>query len=573
MDYLALYRKWRPKTFSDVIGQSQITTTLKNEIIQNKLSHAYIFSGTRGTGKTSTAKILSRAINCTAAVNGNPCNECSNCKGILNGSLLDVVEMDAASNNSVNDIRIIRDEAKYAPSDLKYKVYIIDEAHMLSDSAFNALLKTLEEPPERVMFILATTEVHQIPVTILSRCQRFDFKRITPADIEVRLKKVVENENINIDSEAVKLLSYAADGSMRDALSILDRCTTCEKQVITVSDVAEIIGTVDNSHMFALADCIANKDMGGLMSQTNELVAESCNIQKLTEDITHHFRNLLVGKFNTELLPYGSDIEKYKAQSSLFTKESLINIITVLSKALNDEKTASDKRTVLEVALIKLCSAEASTNEALIARISELEKAVYTGIYQNPKKVSALQNESKTVPQPNKNEVCKIVEKAKISKETIEPADEPLVFEPKAEPLEEISQSFEPKEKETSAKDTPLKTENLSTQKFKNSYWANITSDIESENSMLASFLSLADIYIKNEELYVVFSDGFSYMFATQGNNKAVLENCIFKNTGKKLNVRFEEASDFDCSAIADTQSKELEKLQSEFPDIIKFED
>jgi len=233
MAYQALYRKWSPLTFDDVIGQSHITQTLVNEIVHNRIAHAYLFCGTRGTGKTSTAKIFSRAINCLNNHNGNPCNECEICKGILDGSNMDVVEIDAASNNGVDNIREIRDEVAYAPSKSKYKVYIIDEVHMLSSGAFNALLKTLEEPPSHVIFILATTESHKIPATILSRCQRFDFKRISTDDVVNRLKQIIQKDHINIDDKGLRLIARVSDGSMRDALSILDQCIAFGEQTIT----------------------------------------------------------------------------------------------------------------------------------------------------------------------------------------------------------------------------------------------------------------------------------------------------------------------------------------------------
>ena len=251
--YQALYRKWRPMTFDDVIGQSHITDTLKNEIIENRLAHAYLFTGTRGTGKTSTAKILSRAVNCPDVQNGNPCNECEICKGIMSSAILDIIEIDAASNTGVDNIREIIEQCQYASASTKYKVYIIDEVHMLSTGAFNALLKTLEEPPSHVIFILATTEIHMVPATILSRCQRFDFSTISAEDIVSAMKRILERENITVEDDALEYVSYLGNGSMRDSLSILDRCIAFKSSGITYGDVVDIVGALDDSYLYEFA--------------------------------------------------------------------------------------------------------------------------------------------------------------------------------------------------------------------------------------------------------------------------------------------------------------------------------
>ncbi|MBQ7039229.1 MAG: DNA polymerase III subunit gamma/tau, partial [Clostridia bacterium] len=274
MDHQALYRQFRPETFSDLVGQDAIVTALKNQIINNKTAHAYLFCGTRGTGKTTTARILSRAVNCKNPQNGEPCNECEACRNIMENTAIDVVEIDAASNTSVDNVRQIREEVVYPPMSLKKKVYIIDEVHMLSGGAFNALLKTLEEPPEYAMFILATTEYHKVPATILSRCQRFDFKRISGATITQRLKYVCNESGAEFDDDAIAAVAYAADGSMRDGLSILEKCLSFSSDKLTAESVARVLGTVDNKDLFALSTAIAEKDAATAVAVCEKTIAE-----------------------------------------------------------------------------------------------------------------------------------------------------------------------------------------------------------------------------------------------------------------------------------------------------------
>ena len=297
--YQALYRKWRPQDFSAVYGQPHVTKTLQNQLCSGRISHAYLFTGSRGTGKTTCAKILSKAVNCLSPVDGNPCNECEICRGIDNGSILDVIEIDAASNNGVDNIRDLREEANFTPANAKYRVYIIDEVHMLSIGAFNALLKTLEEPPSHVIFILATTEIHKLPSTILSRCQRFDFKRIAPEDITSRLLYVAEKENVNLTENAANLIARIADGGMRDALSLLDRCFAMGTDIDenAVSDAAGIAGTI---HLFSFSEYVANGDFTSSLKLVSKLHSESCDIDSLCTELTLHFRNLMVAKTVSE---------------------------------------------------------------------------------------------------------------------------------------------------------------------------------------------------------------------------------------------------------------------------------
>ncbi len=291
--YRALYRKWRPAAFRDVVGQQAITTALKNQLLHDKVAHAYLFTGTRGTGKTTCAKIFAKAVNCPNRTDADPCNECAVCRGIDDGSVLDVVEIDAASNNGVDNIRDLREETVYTPSEGKYKVYIIDEVHMLSTAAFNALLKTMEEPPPHVIFILATTEIHKVPATILSRCQRYDFKRIAIEDIQARLLEVAGHENIQLDEPAAGLIARLADGAMRDALSILDTCAGVSEQVDEAL-VRKMAGVTDRSYLFELSDALARQDAVAVLTQIASLRQASVDMKRLCDELIVHYRNLML---------------------------------------------------------------------------------------------------------------------------------------------------------------------------------------------------------------------------------------------------------------------------------------
>ena len=297
----ALYRVYRPQKFEDVVGQEHITKTLRNQIENNNIGHAYLFSGTRGTGKTSTAKIFARAVNCLESKNQEPCNNCDVCKDILNDNIMDVVEIDAASNNSVDDIRELRESVKYSPTKAKYKVYIIDEVHMLSQGAFNALLKTLEEPPSYVIFILATTEPHKIPATILSRCQRFDFKRVTVKDITSRMQRICAEENIEVEEKALNLIARNSQGALRDALSILDQCISFGDEKIEYNDVVELLGTVNIEQLFDLAQYIIDQNTKESLKVLNEFIIWGKDIRNLINDLIDHFRNLMICKVSNDL--------------------------------------------------------------------------------------------------------------------------------------------------------------------------------------------------------------------------------------------------------------------------------
>jgi DNA polymerase III subunit gamma/tau len=387
MSYTALYRKWRPLVFEDVVEQGHVVKTIKNTVKSDRIGHAYLFCGTRGTGKTTMAKIFARAINCLEPKDGDPCNKCEICKGILSDSILDVIEIDAASNNSVDNIREIRDEVIYAPSQAKYKVYIIDEVHMLSAGAFNALLKTLEEPPAHVVFILATTDPHKLPATILSRCQRFDFKKITPSSIAQRVMLVAEASQIQIENEAALLIAKLADGAMRDALSVLDQCIAVGDKTITHQNVLDIIGIVGDDFISEIVDNIIDKNVEGLVSGVEKLSSNGRDILRFASDLVMYFRNLLVCKLSRnpgDILDVSKQyVEKMILQSEAFSKERTIEIIKELSSFEPQLKYALNQRVFLEVMLISISVGsygQSTENSALLDRISDLEKAIKAGV-------------------------------------------------------------------------------------------------------------------------------------------------------------------------------------------------
>lgn len=400
--YQVLYRKYRPKVFSDVYGQDHVTSTLKNEIKNGRVSHAYLFTGSRGTGKTTCAKILAKAVNCEHNVDGEPCNECEVCKGLDNGSIYDVVEIDAASNNGVDNIRELRDETNYAPSRGKYRVYIIDEVHMLSTGAFNALLKTLEEPPSHVIFILATTEVHKLPATILSRCQRFDFKRIQPETMAVRLKEVAGLEGLNLDDDAAVLIARIADGALRDGLSILDQCAGRSKE-INSDLVSEVAGLAGREAMYKLSDCIANSDSNTAMSIISDLYQNSFDMERLCVEMINHFRNFLVAKTvrkSRELIictddEYNTILEASKE----FTVESIVFALDLFQNTLVTIKGGASARIEVEMAFIKLCEPRMDESIAsLLDRVSKLENAIKSGVKVQPTQTAVTAPKEEYIP-------------------------------------------------------------------------------------------------------------------------------------------------------------------------------
>ncbi|MDO5392739.1 MAG: DNA polymerase III subunit gamma/tau [Eubacteriales bacterium] len=395
MSYTALYRKFRPDTFSEVKGQEHIVTTLTNQIKADRIGHAYLFCGTRGTGKTTVAKILAKAVNCEHPIDGSPCNECAVCRGISEGTSMNVIEIDAASNNGVDNIREIREEVSYRPTQGRYKVYIIDEVHMLSTGAFNALLKTLEEPPSYVIFILATTEVHKIPITILSRCQRYDFRRITIDTIAARLKELTEIEKVDVEDRAIRYIAKAADGSMRDALSLLDQCIAFYLgETLTYDKVLENLGAVDTEVFGQLLRHIAADEVTAAIHQLEDMIVQGRELGQFVTDFVWYMRNLLLIQTSEnpeEVIDVSTENRKLmEEEAQMIDTETLMRYIRVLSELSNQIRYSSQKRVLVEVALIKLCRPAMETNfDSVLDRIRVLEKKMEQGIPMMQAPVSA----------------------------------------------------------------------------------------------------------------------------------------------------------------------------------------
>lgn len=395
MSYTALYRKFRPQEFDDVKGQEHIVTTLKNQIKADRIGHAYLFCGTRGTGKTTIAKIFAKAVNCEHPVDGSPCGTCEACRAIAAGNSMNVIEIDAASNNGVENIRQIREEVEYAPTEGKYKVYIIDEVHMLSIGAFNALLKTLEEPPSYVIFILATTEVHKIPITIMSRCQRYDFHRISIDTISNRLSELMEQEQVEVEQKAIRYIAKAADGSMRDALSLLDQCIAFYLgETLTYDHVLEVLGAVDTEVFSRLLRQIIDKDILAIMQSVEDIIIQGRELGQFVTDFTWYLRNLLLVRSSDDMediLDMSSEnISLLKEEAQMIDTDTLMRYIRIFSELSNQVKYASQKRVLVEIAMIKLCRPQMEQDtESILDRLNQLEKKMEQGIPAAPMPASA----------------------------------------------------------------------------------------------------------------------------------------------------------------------------------------
>ncbi len=380
MSYVALYRKYRPQNFDEIVGQKAIVTTLKNQLKSGKIAHAYLFCGMRGTGKTSTARVFAKALNCEKGPTENPCNTCTSCKAITSGNMMDVIEMDAASNRGIDDIRDLREKVNFAPSEGRYKIYIIDEVHMLTTEAFNALLKTLEEPPKYVIFILATTEPDKLPPTILSRCMRFDFKRITTSEIAERLKKVAQDSGIDIDNKALLQIAAHSQGSVRDALSLLDKAEAFGKGKLTYEDILVLLGAVSNEVFYDVSAAVIKGSSTDLLNVVDEVAKQGKDLFRFMDDLLEHFRNLLmvsIGADRSLIDVIDEDYAKLQEISKGYTREKLLSIINVLKDAANDVKWSLQPRIILEAALVKLTlPAFWEKEEGYIARIQQLERQV-----------------------------------------------------------------------------------------------------------------------------------------------------------------------------------------------------
>lgn len=511
--YQALYRKWRPKSFSDVYGQPHVTRTLQSQLESGRISHAYLFTGSRGTGKTTCAKILSKAVNCLNPVDGNPCNECEICKGIENGSILDVIEIDAASNNGVDNIRDLREEANFTPVNAKYRVYIIDEVHMLSIGAFNALLKTLEEPPSHVIFILATTEIHKLPATILSRCQRFDFKRISPEDITARLVYVAEKENVTLTENAAALIARIADGGMRDALSLLDRCFAMGNNIDedAVSAAAGIAGTI---HLFSFSEYVAKGDFTSALKLVSKLHNESCDIDSLCTELTLHFRNLMVAKTVKEcdglIVCSKDELEKTKARAAELKLSKILSSIEILEKAAANIKNAVNKKIQLEAAIIKMCSpvSSGSISEEIEERIASLEE-----------KINALSS-GKVFAAPKNNNSVNVQEQ--------KPA-EPV----KSEPV----QNEKPEEKITEQpEETPAETASpVDDGPFYN--WSDVLEALKKYDIPLFGIMAGSTAVIKNGRVIINSENPTLFDFICTDTHSRELARAIYDVLGQKMKI------------------------------------
>ena len=390
MGYTALYRKWRPSTFDEVRGQDHIVTTLKNQIASGRIGHAYLFCGTRGTGKTSIAKIFARAVNCEHPQNGNPCGECAACRAIATGASMNVVEIDAASNNGVDNIRQIRDEVEYSPADGKFRVYIIDEVHMLSTGAFNALLKTLEEPPSYVIFILATTEAHKIPITVLSRCQRYDFRRIDGDTIAGRLRQMADAEGIDVEDQALRYVAKKGDGSLRDSISLFDQCVAFYYgEKLTFERVLDVLGAVDNEVYSNFLRLLHQGDVGQCLRQVEELILQGRDLGQFVADFVWYLRSLLLaqtGEANGDLLDMSrEDQDRLREDAAVISEETAMRWIRVLSETMNQMRYSTSKRVLLEITLIKLTRPAMENNmDSVVQRLEALEDGSSSGGAKHP---------------------------------------------------------------------------------------------------------------------------------------------------------------------------------------------
>lgn len=545
--YQALYRKYRSKTFDELVGQDHITSALKHQISSGETSHAYLFSGTRGTGKTSAAKIFARAINCENGVGGNPCNECEICKGILNDRIMDVVEMDAASNNGVDDIRELKEKVIYPPSTSKYKVYIIDEVHMLSKGAFNALLKILEEPPKHLIFILATTEPEKIPQTILSRTQRFNFKRIAPDVIVENLKRITSLEDKNCYEEVYKLIANNCDGAMRDALSLLDQLLSFGKDEIDYKLATEILGIATNDILFELSDNLIEHDISSAFITLEEVYKNGKDISNLINDLIVHFRNLMITKTvkNPLELLYTTEIEKYKKQSEEIEVNKIVEILNVLNETLSSVKYAPDKRVIFEMSLIKINNLKDSYG--LEDRIKELENIISSGNISISKTNTInsgidVNIQRKIEESSNQYDIKSKVDNVEISKEVL---------------IEDNKKDDSQKNEEFDI----IENGNVSLDLIK-SDWEEILNEIKEQRRLNISAL-LREAYIKSfssNTLVIQYDEKFSFHYkaVSTNDNLEFLKEFLSKKYNGKIDVRIEIEDGKD-------RKKAVSKLESLF--------
>lgn len=509
MSYVALYRKWRPKVFEDVIGQEHIIKTIKNQIISGRIPHAYLFCGSHGTGKTSTAKILARAVNCLNPKDGDPCNECEVCREINAGSMLDVIEIDAASNRKVENARDLIETVKYPPNKARYKVYIIDEVHMLTTEAFNTLLKTLEEPPSYVIFILATTDPEKVLPTILSRCQRFDFKRIKADDMVRSLKKITEENNVEVEDKTLKAIANVSDGAMRDALSILDQAIAMSEGKIEYNDVMEMLGIISNEFVIKLGDAMAARDIEASIKAIDDVIMNGKDVLQFIKDVVQHFRNMLMVKISKkpeEVINVSEEtLNIIKKQAKKYRSEDIMRAINIMVEAENNAKGTLQPRIFLEMAAVKYCKIEYDTSpEVILSRLNSLEEKLKTGSIQ----VSNAEQEAKK-PDAKKEETESRIEPDK--KEEVNIADS---------------------------------TSDAATIDEARSAWGDVLNLLRTNKKMVIyAYLEPGDITdVKGNNIIIGFSEQYAFSKKNLENpveNKKAVEECFSKVLNKNIKVEF----------------------------------
>lgn len=540
MAYQAIYRRWRPLTFDDVVGQKHITQTLKNQIMNASTAHAYLFCGTRGTGKTSTAKILARAVNCENPQNGNPCNECSVCRGLLDESILDVIELDGASKNKVENIREIIDDVMFLPGTAKKKVYIIDEVHMVTQQAFNALLKTLEEPPAHVMFILATTELNKVPITVLSRCQQFDFRRITNKDITERMGEILTADGYTYDDSALSLIAELGDGSMRDSLSVLDKCVGAIDTHLSFDTVTDVTGIANNDALFDLAHSVAAGNTKDALTKINEIIEKGKELGLFAERFIKYLRDILMIQITQKpeffLNTSEENAQKIDELAQEFSQERLLRSIDLMSEAYAKTRASTFVRTTYEMAIVKMCEPDTDDSHlALIDRINVLEEKLKSGDFTALKKESPTEEKSaKKPPEPVK------------TKE-----------EKEEKPKEEVKEEKREPKSETSSNDSVA------------SRWPEIINHIKSNGGMpLYPHLLNVTAKMVNGKLCVVFGENvaMSKGIASKASNIALIKAAVKNVTGEDVDVAC--VTPKEIGEEPQDPLKKLEELSKTHPEI-----
>lgn len=548
LEYTALYRQWRPETFDDMVGQDSIVRTLKNQIKSGRIAHAYLFCGSRGTGKTSAAKILARAVNCISPKDASPCGECRVCKQLKDGNNMDIIEIDAASNNGVDEIRDLRDKVKYPPTVGRYKVYIIDEVHMLSIGAFNALLKTLEEPPVHVIFILATTEPHKLPSTIISRCQRFDFKRIPHRVIMERLEMIAQASSFNIDEEAIDTIARWSEGGMRDALSLMDECVGFCGEHISNSDVLAILGTADQRFIFEFADNMLENNVSALFEMINDIIEDGKNISVFLKDIIYHMRNLMLikvcGVKNDLLDMSDATLKDYGLQAQRASIEKITRIVDILTGLDSQLKWSTQPRVLLELAMVKICRPdEEQSYEAIIERLKALEQ----GMVSIPKQPQVMQqNKEKKVAKPK---------------------------EEAGERKKEVQKKEKTADKINSKKAVSTQNNGKSIEES----WPDIMNEIKKERMPIYTLLREAKVSQSGEgKVILKFApdQGFYAAAIEMDDKRTFIQDMIYKMTGKNVIVACQLGESSNTSdENDDVVKKAIEIFGEQFVEVVEEDD